>query len=179
MKIEKEVKILSINVDDIKNKLNELGAVCHGTFFQKRYTYDVNPVNPNKWIRLRTNGEKTTLTIKEIVNKAKVDGTKEWEIEVSDFEETNNILLQLGFEYRNYQENIRTIYTFKNLEIVIDKWPKIPEYIEIEGESNDEILDFVKKLNLDGNEEVTTEDVASVYKKYGIDIIKIKELREW
>ena len=69
------------------------------------------------------------------------------------------------------------IYTYNNLEIVIDQWPLIPEYMEIEGTSVEEVLNFVKKLNLE-NCEVTTEDVVSVYKKYGIDILKIKELKE-
>ena len=176
MQLEKEIKILNINVQDVKSKLEQLGATCKGTFFQKRYTYDTKPVNPNKWMRLRTNGKKTTLTIKEIVDKTKVDGTKEWEIEVSDFDETNKILFELGYEYRNYQENVRTIYAFENLEIVIDKWPQIPEYLEVEGDNVESVLNFVEKLNLE-NCEVTTVDVVSVYEKYGIDILKIKELR--
>lgn len=177
MQLEKEVKILNINAQEVKSKLKQLGAEYKGTFHQKRFTYDFNPVNPNKWIRLRTNGEKTTLTIKEIVDKTKVDGTKEWEIEVSDFEETNKIIFELGYEYRNYQENTRTIYNYADLEIVIDKWPQIPEYMEIEGKSVESVLNFVEKLNIE-NCEVTTEDVVSVYEKYGIDILKIKELKE-
>lgn len=177
MQLEKEVKILNINVKEIKAKLEELGVKCKGTYFQKRYTYDMKPVNPNKWMRLRTNGEKTTLTIKEIVDVTKVDGTKEWEIEVSNFEETKNILFELGYDYRNYQENVRTIYNYGELEIVIDKWPLIPEYMEIEGTDVNDVLNFVKKLNLE-NAEVTTEDVVSVYGKYGIDILSMKELKE-
>lgn len=177
MQIEKEIKILNINVEKLKEKLKKLGAEYKGTFFQKRYTYDVNSANPNKWMRLRTNGEKTTLTIKEIIDNSKIDGTKEWEVEVSDFDETKNILFELGYEFRNYQENKRTIYNYGNLEIVIDKWPQIPEYVEIEGKDSDEILNFVKLLNMESCE-ITTLDVVSVYEKYGIDILKIRELRD-
>ena len=105
--IEYEVRVLEINKEEIQNKLNELGATLVEDVFQRRYVYDFNPVNPNKWIRLRTNGKKTTLTIKEVVDKNKIGGTKELEVEVSDFELTNIALNELGFKHRNYQENKR------------------------------------------------------------------------
>ena len=66
---EKEVTILNIDENDFMNRLLNHGAVKKDEFLQRRYTYDFNPVLPNKWIRLRTNGKKTTLTIKEIVDK--------------------------------------------------------------------------------------------------------------
>ena len=64
--IEYEVRVLEIDKDEIQSKLRELNAVLIEDVFQKRYVYDFKPVLPNKWIRLRTNGEKTTLTYKNI-----------------------------------------------------------------------------------------------------------------
>ena len=64
--IEYEVRVLEIDVEQIKNKLNELNAILVEDVFQRRYLYDFNPVNPDKWIRLRTNGSTTTLTIKDV-----------------------------------------------------------------------------------------------------------------
>ena len=104
--IEYEVRVLEINKDEIKKKLTELNAVLIEDVFQKRYVYDFKPVLPNKWIRLRTNGSKTTLTIKD-VESSKIDGTKEVEIEVSDFDTTNEILKELGYTPRGIQENKR------------------------------------------------------------------------
>ena len=117
------------------------------------------------------------VTIKEIVDTTKVDGVKEWEIEVSSFEETKRILFELGFEHKHYQENIRAIYNLNGVEITIDKWPLIPAYLEIEGQSVDAVLQTVDLLEVDKNN-VTTDDVVEVYKKYGIDILSIKELKE-
>jgi adenylate cyclase class IV len=54
--------------------------------------YNFTPATYNKWIRLRTNGEKATLCIKEIWDENKIDGVKELEIEVDNFEKTNQIL---------------------------------------------------------------------------------------
>lgn len=176
MKKEIETRILDIDKDSWHNTLTRNGFEYIGEFFQRRYVYDFNPVNPNKWIRLRTNGEECTITIKEIVDVNKVDGVNEWEIKVDDFDEASKILHELGFDYRNYQENIRHTYRKAGVEIVLDSWVGIPPFMEIEAE-NIEILD--KTLSLLGikSSDTTTLDVVSIYKKYGIDIKSIKELK--
>lgn len=176
MHLENEIRILEVDVDKLKDKLLNNGFEYISTNFQKRYVYDFNPISPNKWIRLRTNGEKSTLTIKEIVDYSAVDGTKEWEIEVSDFNETNEILNQLGYYARNYQENKRIIFRKTGVEIVIDTWPLIPTYCEIEAESTEIIKQTLTELNIK-EEDTTTLDVNSIYKKYGIDIKSIKYLK--
>lgn len=104
---------------------------------QKRYVYDFNPVNPKKWIRLRTNGVKNTITVKEIIDNQVIDGTNELEVEVSDFNIANLILKELGYVPRNYQENYRIIYNLNGVQISIDTWPKIPTYVELEAKSED------------------------------------------
>ena len=104
MKTEYEIRVLEINKEEMIKRLEELGATKKGEYNQKRYVYDVKPVNENKWIRLRTNGDKTTLTLKEITANT-VDGTKEIEFEVSSMEAANEFLHELGFDYRNYKCN--------------------------------------------------------------------------
>ena len=144
---------------------------------QKRYVYDFNPINPKKWIRLRTNGVKNTITVKEIIDNQAIDGTNELEVEVSDFNKANLILKELGYVPRNYQENHRIVYNLNEVEISIDTWPKIPTYVELEAKSEE----LIKKLLsiIEYNEkDLTTLDVASIYMNvYGIDIMSIKELK--
>ena len=83
-----------------------------------------------KWIRLRKTiekkenkeiKEKTTLTIKHILreNKSNIQQMQETEIEVSSFEETNELLEKLGFSYRSYQEKRREKYVLNEHEIDI------------------------------------------------------------
>ena len=175
MGIEYEVRVLEINHDEMISKLEKLGATKVFDAMQKRKVYDFNPVEPNRWIRLRTNGIKTTLTIKEVKEKT-VDGTKELEIEVSDFDKTNEILNALGYKHRTFQENYRVQYILDGVEIDLDKWPKIPEYMEIEGKSTEEVEEILDKLEIN-KDKVSTLDVDSIYKYYGIDdICKIPEL---
>lgn len=175
MNTEYEVRILEIDKDSFIKKLEKLGAEKVGDFFQKRYVYDFNPVVKGKWIRLRTNGNESTLTIKNIVSPL-IDGTKEIEIIVSDFDKCNYILNELGYKARSYQENKRIRYNLDGVEIDIDTWPLIPTYVEIEGKSEEEVMTVVKKLGYNENE-ITTLDVDSIYKKYGHDLKMIDELK--
>ena len=52
--------------------------------FQQSAAYDFTLANSNSWVRLRTDGNKTTLTVKEIHNDDGVDGTKELEVSVDN-----------------------------------------------------------------------------------------------
>lgn len=177
MEKERELTVLNIELDDFIQTLEELGAEKQGEFLQRRYVYDVKPLNPNKWIRLRTNGTKTTLTIKEIKDKNAIEGTNELEVVVGDFDKTNEILNELGYEARNYQENYRRVYLLCNVEISIDSWPLIPTYAEIEGKTNEDVERVLKLVNTK-NYQTTTFDVESIYREiYGIDIMKVKELK--
>ena len=106
MHTEYEVRLLEIDVDGIKKRLEEVGAEFCWDKLQRRYVYDFIPKVDSKWIRLRTNGEKTTLTIKNLVS-SEIDGTQELEIVVDNFERTNLILKELGYEAKGYQENRR------------------------------------------------------------------------
>ncbi len=176
MKIEYEVRFLNIDKEKIISKLKELKAENEGEKLQIRKTYDLIKPQPNSWVRLRTNGEKTTLTIKEIKN-AKIDGTNELEVAVSDFFETDEILNKIGLKARNYQENKRHQFHLNGVEIDVDSWPLIPTYLEIEGENEASIINACKLLDLD-YESSTSMDITDIYNKvYNIDLLSIKELK--
>lgn len=176
MKTEYEVRVLEINEEKMIKKLETLGATKVGEYEQKRYVYDVIPKNEHQWIRLRTNGKKTTLTFKNI-EKTTVDGTKELEVEVSSFEDTNEFLERIGFKSKAYQENRRIQYILDGVELDIDSWPLIPIYMEIEGKSEEDVNSMIEKLDLE-NEKITALDVKGIYQeKYNIDIDEIPHLK--
>ena len=142
-------------------------ATFVGEWLQIRKCYDFNPVKENSWIRLRTNGVETTLTIKEITND-KIDGTKELEIVVSDFDDTDEILNKLGYVARSNQENKRIRYILDDVEIDIDTWPYIPSYVEFEADSKEKIEKVCDKLKINFSD-LTTLDVVGIYKHYGYE----------
>ena len=106
-----------------------------------------------------------------------IDGTKELEIEVSDFEETNQLLKILGYIPKAYQENMRIRYMLNDVEMDIDTWPLIPTYMEIEGKTIEEVKQIEKLLGVE-EKKITNLNCQDIYKKiYKIDIDKIKELK--
>ena len=168
---EIEIRLLDIDKESFIKQILSLGASKDSEFLQRRYTYDFNPVAKNKWIRLRTNGIKTTLTIKN-VESSNIDGTKEVEIEVSDFDTANEILKELGYFPRGIQENKRIKYDLNGVEVDIDTWPMIPTYLEIEGTSEEEVYNTLDLLGIP-KEKSTSLDVQGIYKEiYGIDLDK-------
>ena len=170
MHSEIECRLLEVDVADFIKKIKAHGATFVGDWVQTRFIYDFNPVKENSWIRLRTNGVETTLTIKEILN-SQIDGTKELEIEVSDFNTTDELLNKLGYHARSKQENRRIRYMLDNVEIDIDFWPMITPYVEFEGKNEQDIKNLCKKLELDFNN-LSTLDVDKLYKYYGVDLKK-------
>ena len=55
------------------------------------------------------------------------------------------------------------------MEIDIDTWPLLPTYVEIEGKSVSDVLNFLNLISYDESKK-TTMDVESIYRRYGIDI---------
>ena len=174
MKTEFEVRILNIDINEMINKCMSIGADFSGVFFQNRYVYDFNPPINGKWIRLRNNGHKTTLAVK-MIKDLKIDGTKEVEIIVSDFYETNILLNELGYIPRNYQENFRIEFCINGVTLDIDKWPSLNPYIEIEGFDEKSVYNMVELLGF-SQDEVTTLDVDTLYRNVGIILENIQHL---
>ena len=175
MHTEYEVRILEIDIDEVIAKLEEINAKKEWDLLQRRYVYDFIPKVEGKWIRLRTNGEKTTLTIKNLVS-SEIDGTQELEIEVDDFLKCNQILNELGYEAKGYQENRRIQYILDGVEIDIDLWPMIPTYLEIEGPSEEEVYRILSLLGYK-KEDCTTRDVEGIYLEYGYNLEEIYDLK--
>jgi len=151
---EIEVKFLNINKKEIEEKLKELGATFVGVFDYRLKPYDFlgQPLakKKNAWIRLRDEGKRITLAYKERLgvgeNPLKDKGMKEIEVEVSDFDRTSEILEAMGLVMKVYEERRRTRYILDGIECDIDEWPLIPPYIELEGNSMEEIKKVSQKM---------------------------------
>ena len=61
MHTEYEVRVLEIDKDEVARRLEQSGAEFQWDYVQRRYVYDFIPKVDSKWIRLRTNGNKTTI----------------------------------------------------------------------------------------------------------------------
>ena len=175
MKTEYEARILEIDPAATAALILSRGGQAHGEKLMRRYVYDIVPGDEARWIRLRDTGEEATLTVKEILSDA-IDGTRETEVRVDDFETTNELLGRLGFKPKSYQENRRTSFMLKGAQLEIDHWPLIPPYLEIEAESESEVVNVAELLGY-ARSDLTGENTIKIYRRYGYDLSEIPLLR--
>lgn len=175
MHTEIEIRILEVDKEKLEEKIKKVNGEFVYEYYQRRYVYDTNPKKDKQWFRLRDTGKEVTLTYKNI-EKNSIDGTKELEIEVDDFENTHLMMEKLGYEAKAYQENKRTRYMLDGVEIDIDSWPLIPTYVELEGPSAEAVYQVLEKLEL-SKEKAIAIGVKEIFANYGIDLDTIVELK--
>ena len=164
MKTEYEVKFLDINIEAIRQKLQKLGATLEKPMrLMRRVTIDNDAMKKKgAFLRVRDEGDRVTVTYKQF-DVLSVDGAKEYEVTTSDFDEMVALLTSAGLPYGSFQETKRETWTSNDVEVVIDEWPWLKPYIEIEAGSVEEVKDFAEKLGFSWDDAVFG-DVMSAYR---------------
>jgi adenylate cyclase class 2 len=172
---EIEVKLLEIDPVEMETKLLALGAKKIFDDVFEEWLFD-----REEWasfrgrVRVRKTNTGVFLAYKE-TTKDSSKGNLEIEFEVPSAETAISFVEKIGIPFARHQQKRRVHYEIGKLSVDVDFWPKIPPYVEIEGETLDEIEDLVKKLELKNKR--TELDARQIYKDvYGIDISEIKEL---
>lgn len=175
------VQSLDVLIKDISNG-NAPTAIFESEFENVVSKYDTNP---NKWVRLRESGGKTTIALKQIFNRKTVQGirhhsiddVKEIEVEIDNLEKGKQLLEELGYFHKNYQEKRRVSYSLPNgVKIDIDFWAYIPPYLEIEAETEELVYSTLNDLGFD-KKDAKILNADDVYTFYGLDMYSFKELR--
>ena len=146
---ETELKILEINVKDIRKKLLSHGATKTETvnIHALHFDYPDLRLKKNKeLLRLRKVGERTELCFKSKSKAGKFRNADEIQSEVDDFESTTELFQRLGFIIRSETKKTRESYQNGKVHFEIDTLPNIPPLLEIEGPSEEEIQKWVEKL---------------------------------
>ncbi|MFW5415248.1 class IV adenylate cyclase [Nocardiopsis sp. CNT-189] len=173
--IEYEAKVLDIDPEALTARILAEGGEPAGEALQRRYVYDIEPGDEGRWIRLRDTGSAVTLTVKEI-DSDEIGGTRETEVEVSDFATADALLGKLGYRPKAYQENHRRSFTLQGARLEIDSWPLIPPYLEIEAADRDQVVRTAALLGYE-EERLTGENTTKVYARHGIDLAAVTDLR--
>lgn len=152
MKTEIEAKFLDIESDLLRQKLKLLKANHISTEREmKRKNFDFADgrlQQKNGWVRLRDEGNKVTLAYKQL-NDRTINGTEEVNVEVSSFDNTCDFLESIGLKTKSYQVTKRESWSLDDVEIEIDTWPWIPQYVELEGKSAEAVRHVAERLGLD------------------------------
>lgn len=167
MKTEFEVKFVNVNHDQIREKLSALGAklVKPMTLMRRIIIEPPHLAEKNAYIRIRDEGSKTTITYKQF-DELSVDGAKEIEIVVDNFEKAKELFSLAGLKYKSFQESKRETWNLGKVEIVLDLWPWLDPYIEIEGPNVDSIKDVSEKLDFRWEDAVFGDVMAAYRKQY-------------
>lgn len=155
MKNEIEAKFVNVNIDDVRSGLKRIGAVLkHPMRDMQRVTIDTPELKKkNAFVRIRNEGDKTTITYKQF-NSLSLDGVKEIEVSVNDFDTAVMLFKEAGLAYGSLQESRRETWKLDDVEVVIDEWPWLNPYIEIEAPSEDLVVSTAIKLGFDWGDAV-------------------------
>jgi adenylate cyclase class 2 len=152
MNTEIEAKFPDIDSELLRLKLKELGAVKkHGEILMRRKNFDYKDRKLEKkhgWIRVRDEGDKITLSYKQLDNRT-LHGMKEINVTINDFDKTCELLISIGLEVKAYQESKREKWKYNDVEITIDTWPWVPTFVELEGMTEKSVRQTAQQLGLD------------------------------
>ena len=154
MQSEIEVKFCRIDIDDIRKRLEAAGATCVQPMrLMRRHVFYTVDRNPDAYVRVRDEGDKATMTYKRFHDKS-INGVKEAEIVVDDYDTAQSILEASGLVPKSYQETRRETWHLGEVEVVIDEWPWIDPFVEVEGPSEQHVRDAAEKLGFDWDDAV-------------------------
>ena len=164
---EIEVRFLNINPKSIVERLKKLKAKDEGEcniletiFYDKNKTW----IEKGKFVRIRKSKNKILVSYKHH-QKHTATGTYEIEFEVNDFNKAKLFLENLGLVAFRQQEKKRHTFRLGSITLDIDTWPNIPTYLEIEGNSEEDLKHTAQKLGLDYKKAIF-ENARIVIEKY-------------
>jgi len=164
--LEKEIKILDVDVAKIQKKLEKLGAektfegFIHDVYYDFHNEEEDNlKMEENKRLfRVRQKWDIHMYTIKRKRNKKKDWGEKwvkiadEGEREITDVESFRKVLEKYGMKETREKKKFRISYSLGKIEFDIDDYylgddkNKIPPLLEIEATTSEELNEWVKVL---------------------------------
>ncbi|MET9377195.1 CYTH domain-containing protein [Streptomyces sp. NPDC002992] len=131
-------------------KLTTLGAEqAFPRTLLTRKIFENDALDGGAWLRLRDEGTRSTLTLKQVTDATTIDGTTEIETEVTDLHAMADILRRLGLTEVRYQENYREEWRLGEVAFDFDTWPDLPTFLEIEGPDETSVRQAAALLDLD------------------------------
>lgn len=153
--IELKFEIRKEDIKRLSSLLQKMGyLVAVRRVLEKTVMYD-NPEGlmqtTNGRIRLRISGKRCELSYKKPITRDGIKKEIEYEVEVSDFAQAENILNMLGFLPTTNYERFRTTLKKEGVKVTFDEYP-FACFLEIEGkETKIKELAISFDFNLKGN----------------------------
>lgn len=106
--------------------------------------------NALEFVRVRDEKDTITMTTKwQDGDEESITSQREIEIEIDNFNKGVAFLKRLGCKEKAYQERFREVWELDRVSIMLDEWPFLEPFIEIEGKDEKSVKRVAKKLKLD------------------------------
>lgn len=153
---EIEAKILEIDPEELRGKLEKIGAI---KVFEEQvksefYDFEDGRIEENGQIRLRTIGDRSFVTRKIDVDDERAKVKEEIEFDVEDPDEVRKFLKSIGLEKIENGEKKRAKWHKNSMEYVIDWYHGIPPLLEIEASSHQKLEESFEELGFSFEETV-------------------------
>ena len=167
---EIEAKILEIDTDELRKKLEKIGAIKVFEEQVKSEFYDFKDgrIEENGQIRLRTIGDRSFVTRKIDVVDERAKVKEEIEFDVEDPDEVRKFLKSIGLEKIESGEKKRAKWHKNSMEYVIDWYHGIPPLLEIEASSHQKLEESFEELGF-SFEETVDWGSSRVHQHYGVE----------
>ena len=185
MAIENEIKIQVNSHKSIVDRLKYLNAQFKGTFYQKDCYFDNSGseiYESGGCLRLRTETDKDGKILKSILChkgsklSGKIKSRSEVETTIGEPENLEQILNSLGYSPSISFNKERQIWLLGGCEICLDRLPLIGKYIEIEGKTEQAVLDITQQLNLSADNQQMRSYASLINEALRKDNLKLTEI---
>lgn len=176
VEIEKKFILSAGQSESVIENLKQFGAKYVGEDLEENILYASRVLETkNAILRIRKIKGKTVLTYKQqIENDSNIKHQTEFETVVEKADELEHIVEALGLEKILIYEKRRQIWSFRQVEIVLDELP-FGQYMEIEG-SITAIAEAEMLLELE-NFQVELETYPQLTRRFGVQKEKLIEAR--
>jgi adenylate cyclase, class 2 len=148
---EIEAKFLNVDHDEVRARLQAAGAkLGHLMRLMRREIFDhpdgrYNSPPYAEKLRIRDEGDgKVTVTYKKKLPDS--DYVQEIETTVGSYDTMKQLFMAIGLVSCSYQESKRETWHLDDVEVVLDEWPWLRPFVEIEGPSEPAIQAAAEKL---------------------------------
>ena len=145
---ETEIKFRHDDLADLRARILGAGGKPVAAFFEDNIVYDdrAGSLFSRKLLLRLRKSDRVSLTFKKPIEKAVFKVMEEIEVDVSDFDSMNEILLALGYAKAFRYQKRRALFTLGRTAVNLDETP-IGDFVEIEGEKTG-IESAARTLNL-------------------------------
>lgn len=170
--VEFEALYPDVQPEEVRARMTAAGGHCvvPRRLMRRQVLYppkDPNLTSPYLWVRVRDEGDKVTASVKGHDGSTNIAAQTEVSITVDSYDKALAFAESLGCVKKSYQENYRETWDVDGAEVVIDEWPYMEPYVEIEADSEEHVRAVSEKLGFVYADALFENVITLYHRKYG------------